>query len=53
MEVLHNDDEASLHERIKSTERHLYPATIKKFLADLEAPHMRALISVYDKNRNS
>ena len=35
-EILADDDEASLHERIKSTERHLYPATIKKFLADLE-----------------
>ncbi len=37
VEVLDNDDEVSLHERIKSTERRLYPATIKKFLADMEA----------------
>lgn len=29
-----DDDEASLHERIKSVERRLYPATIKAVLAD-------------------
>jgi len=36
VEVFDTDDEASLHERIKTVERHLYPETIKKFLADLE-----------------
>jgi len=34
--VFDTDDEASLHERIKTVERHLYPETIKKFLAALE-----------------
>ena len=37
VEIFDDDNEATLHERIKSTERHLYPATIKKFLADMEA----------------
>ncbi|MEX2294475.1 MAG: phosphoribosylglycinamide formyltransferase [Acidimicrobiales bacterium] len=32
--VLDGDDEASLHERIKAVERHLYPATIRAVLAD-------------------
>ena len=35
--VFDDDNEATLHERIKSTERHLYPDTIKKFLTDMEA----------------
>ena len=32
--VLPDDDEASLHERIKAVERHLYPATIRAVLDD-------------------
>jgi len=36
VEVLADDDEASLHERIKAVERQLYPATVRTFLADLE-----------------
>ena len=36
VEIRDDDDEASLHERIKLVERDLYPTTIKKFLADLE-----------------
>lgn len=32
--VLADDDEATLHERIKAVERHLYPATIRAVLAD-------------------
>jgi phosphoribosylglycinamide formyltransferase-1 len=32
--VLAGDDEASLHERIKTVERRLYPATIRAVLAD-------------------
>lgn len=32
--VLPDDDEASLHERIKAVERRLYPATIRAVLAD-------------------
>jgi phosphoribosylglycinamide formyltransferase-1 len=32
--VLPGDDEASLHERIKTVERRLYPATIRAVLAD-------------------
>ncbi len=32
--VLPDDDEASLHERIKAVERQLYPATIRAVLAD-------------------
>ena len=52
--VLPDDDEASLHERIKAVERRLYPATIRAVLADpaiLEGAIdlMRALLSVYDK----
>lgn len=35
--VLDGDDEASLHERIKTVERRLYPATIRRFLAALAA----------------
>jgi phosphoribosylglycinamide formyltransferase-1 len=31
--VAADDDEASLHERIKAVERRLYPLTIKEFLA--------------------
>lgn len=36
VEVLPGDDEASLHERIKAVERTLYPATIRRFLNELE-----------------
>ncbi|MDG2112217.1 MAG: formyltransferase family protein, partial [Actinomycetota bacterium] len=36
VDVLPDDDEASLHERIKAVERRLYPATVHKFIADLE-----------------
>lgn len=32
--VLPGDTEASLHERIKQVERRLYPATIRRFIAD-------------------
>ena len=32
--VLDDDDEASLHERIKAVERRLYPATIRAVMAD-------------------
>lgn len=32
--VLDDDDEASLHERIKAVERRVYPATIRAVLAD-------------------
>jgi folate-dependent phosphoribosylglycinamide formyltransferase PurN len=32
--VLADDDEASLHERIKAVERRLYPDTIRAVLAD-------------------
>ena len=32
--VLPDDDEASLHERIKAVERRLYPATIRAVMAD-------------------
>ena len=32
--VLPDDDEASLHERIKAVERRLYPDTIRAVLAD-------------------
>jgi phosphoribosylglycinamide formyltransferase 1 len=35
--VVPGDTEASLHERIKSVERRLYPETIRRFLAELEA----------------
>jgi phosphoribosylglycinamide formyltransferase 1 len=35
--VLAGDTVATLHERIKETERLLYPATIRSFLAQLEA----------------
>lgn len=35
--VFDDDDEASLHERIKAVERELYPATIKTFVAKLES----------------
>ena len=35
--VLPDDDEASLHERIKAVERDLYPATISAFLDELAA----------------
>ena len=54
--VLPDDDEASLHERIKAVERRLYPDTIRAVLADPSLldqergdPTMRALLSVYDK----
>ena len=36
VDVLPDDDEASLHERIKAVERRLYPATVRQFIADLE-----------------
>jgi len=36
VEIRDDDDENSLHERIKLTERDLYPATIKAFLAQME-----------------
>lgn len=36
VEVLPDDDESSLHERIKAVERTLYPATVRQFIADLE-----------------
>ena len=36
VEVLADDDEASLHERIKAVERELYPRTLQRFIADLE-----------------
>jgi phosphoribosylglycinamide formyltransferase-1 len=36
VEIRDDDDETSLHERIKLTERDLYPATIKAFLAQME-----------------
>lgn len=36
VDVLADDDEVSLHERIKAVERRLYPATVQQFLADLE-----------------
>lgn len=35
--VLPDDDEASLHERIKTVERRLYPVAIRCFLAGVEA----------------
>lgn len=39
--VLAGDTEASLHERIKSVERRLYPSTIKAFIAQLSAQGAR------------
>lgn len=36
VEVLPDDDESSLHERIKAVERRLYPATLRHFMDDLE-----------------
>ena len=50
--VLPGDTEETLHERIKSVERRLYPATIKAFLTRMQAKKelpMKALLSVYDK----
>jgi phosphoribosylaminoimidazolecarboxamide formyltransferase/IMP cyclohydrolase len=59
--VLPDDTEETLHERIKSVERTLYPDTIRRFIDGLAAtaedgsgsPNggctMRALLSVYDK----
>jgi phosphoribosylglycinamide formyltransferase-1 len=35
--VMPGDNERSLHERIKSVERRLYPAAIRDFLAELDA----------------
>jgi phosphoribosylglycinamide formyltransferase-1 len=34
--VLDDDDEATLHERIKAVERRLFPETIERFLEDIE-----------------
>ena len=39
--VLAGDDEATLHERIKATERELYPATIAAFLEELAVARSR------------
>jgi phosphoribosylglycinamide formyltransferase-1 len=39
--VLPGDTEQSLHERIKSVERRLYPATIREFLASLGTKRSR------------
>ena len=36
VDVVPEDDVATLHERIKSVERRLYPSTIKRFLESLE-----------------
>jgi phosphoribosylglycinamide formyltransferase 1 len=36
--ILATDDEASLHERIKSVERVLYPETIRAYLASMQPP---------------
>ncbi len=36
VDVLPDDDETTLHERIKAVERRLYPATVRHFLSDLE-----------------
>lgn len=36
IEILSNDDETSLHERIKAVEREIYPETIKRFIETLE-----------------
>ncbi len=54
--VLPGDTEGALHERIKSVERRLYPATIINFMAQLAKQQassrryfLKALISVYDK----
>ena len=56
VQVLPGDTEATLHERIKTVERRLYPETIRSFVAQLPAerpatrrPCMKALLSVYDK----
>jgi phosphoribosylaminoimidazolecarboxamide formyltransferase/IMP cyclohydrolase len=54
--VLPGDTEAVLHERIKSVERRLYPETIRRFMAQLQAERpatrrrpVKALLSVYNK----
>jgi phosphoribosylaminoimidazolecarboxamide formyltransferase / IMP cyclohydrolase len=53
--VLAGDTEESLHERIKTVERRLYPGTIKRFMAQLAEERaersrpVKALLSVYDK----
>ena len=61
VQVLPDDTEATLHERIKSVERTLYPDTIRRFIARAGGDGggwvrittggcaMRALLSVYDK----
>ena len=55
--VLPGDTEETLHERIKAVERRLYPATIRRYMAELAAERngprrhpVRALLSVYDKS---
>ncbi|GIU84285.1 MAG: hypothetical protein KatS3mg008_1060 [Acidimicrobiales bacterium] len=52
--VLEGDTAESLHERIKRVERHLYPATIRRYMAELGAevppPRRTALVSVWDKS---
>jgi phosphoribosylaminoimidazolecarboxamide formyltransferase / IMP cyclohydrolase len=53
--VVAGDTEESLHERIKTVERRLYPDTIRRFMAQLATERaernrpMKALLSVYDK----
>ncbi|WP_420445359.1 phosphoribosylglycinamide formyltransferase [Candidatus Poriferisodalis sp.] len=42
--VLSGDDEATLHERIKTVERELYPATIAAFLERCETDEVAALV---------
>jgi len=37
VEVLPDDTEETLHERIKAVERRLFPETIKRFLKEIES----------------